>query len=121
MPLVCCGPKVACSSLLLSVVTPLNMGICLKNSFSILISLFPILAMAATPIESGANIYDKWKGETALLEEMARKVRANRYKCDSISAALPEPFFRGCKLRCNNFAYEYKIEDKGGNWVVTVE
>lgn len=83
--------------------------------------LLPQFLFAGTPIERDAVINSKLRGETQALEEMVRLVRANGYRCDSISAARPMMFSRGFVLVCNGFAYEFEIEDKGGRWRVTVK
>ena len=75
----------------------------------------------ATPVEREAVINEKLKGRQDVLDDMARLVKAHGYKCDSISAARPMVFSRGFVLVCNGFAYEYELEDKGGNWRVTVK
>lgn len=78
-------------------------------------------AVLATPVELNAVINEKLEGRTDILEGMANLVRANGYRCDSISAARPMVFSRGFVLVCNGFAYEYQLEDKGGRWRVTVK
>lgn len=85
------------------------------------ILLLTIASVQATPVERDAVISDKLKGKSDVLEEIVRLVRGYGYKCDSISAARPMVFSRGFVLVCNGFAYEYEIEDKGGNWRVTVK
>ena len=74
-----------------------------------------------TPIEDDAAIYNGMKNNYPLLESLANAVRLYGYTCDSISAAKPFIMSRGFTLVCNNFAYEYNIEDKGGNMSITVE
>ena len=74
-----------------------------------------------TPIEEDAAIYDGMKNNSPLLESLATAVRLYGYTCNSISAARPFVMSRGFTLVCNNFAYEYNIEDKGGNMSITVE
>lgn len=86
-----------------------------------IVFVFGIPHAHATPVERDAVISDQLKGKTELFDEMAKLVRAFGYKCDSISAARQMVFSRGFMLSCNTFAYEYEIEDKGGNWRVTVK
>lgn len=53
--------------------------------------------------------------------ELAKIIKMYGYRCDSISVARPFMVGRGFTLVCNNYAYEYDIEDKGGRWRVTVK
>jgi len=55
------------------------------------------------------------------VDVMQKLVILNGYKCDSVSEMLPMIFGYGFTIYCNDFRYEYKIEDKGGNIVVTVK
>ena len=58
----------------------------------------------------------------AVIDDLIRLVRGAGYRCDSVSAASHAVFTAGrFTLSCNEFRYEYLIEDRGGNWVVTVE
>ncbi|MDD9884768.1 MAG: hypothetical protein OXU62_09600 [Gammaproteobacteria bacterium] len=72
------------------------------------------------PIEGGAFINYK-VNKPKILNALVALVKLHGYRCDSISAARPFVFSRGFTLICNHFSYEYEIEDKGGNWVVTVD
>lgn len=74
-----------------------------------------------TPIEPNATISEQLKNESAVVEALAKQVRGNGYRCDSISVARMMLWSRGFVLVCNRFAYEYEIEDKGGRWRVTVK
>src|ERR1700686_4072386 len=40
---------------------------------------------------------------------------------DQISAMVPFIMSRGFSLTCNRFRYKYEIEDRGGNWEVTLK
>lgn len=73
----------------------------------------------ATPIESDAVIYETITKQQVYA--LANFVRANGYRCDSVSAALPWVFSFGFTLRCNGYRHEYKITDKGGTWIVAVK
>ena len=88
-----------------------------------LLILSPLLITTAlaVPIEPNAQIYKSLVGEKAVLNAMASMIKANGYKCDSISAAIPFSFSTGYTVTCNNYAYTYEIADKGGNWVVTLK
>jgi hypothetical protein len=78
-----------------------------------------------TPVEPRAVIYSD--DQTPFAEilkaagEAANLVRANGYRCDSVSAFRPFFWGNGYKLVCNEFRYEYDVEDKGGRWEVTVK
>jgi hypothetical protein len=78
-----------------------------------------------TQVEPRAVIYSD--DQTPLAErlkaarEAASLVRANGYRCESISAFRPFLWGNGYNLVCNEFRYEYDVEDKGGRWQVTVK
>ena len=64
--------------------------------------------------------------ETAKAAELIRAavemVRASGYRCDSVSyVGLRALFWSGIALDCNRYRYSYRIEDVGGNWIVTVK
>lgn len=44
----------------------------------------------------------------------------NGYKCDTVSAITPFPRKTGFYVMCNQYHYDYKVEDRGGNWMVTL-
>lgn len=49
-------------------------------------------------------------------------VRRRGYRCDTVNAARPFLFVgQGFVLDCNGFHYRYSIEDRGGNWTVTLD
>lgn len=89
--------------------------------FTVILNLVAPTAIAATPVERDAMIDDKFKGRTDVLEELVTFIKAHGYRCDSISAARPMVFSRGFVVRCNQWAYEFEIEDKGGKWRITVK
>lgn len=72
-------------------------------------------------LESGANVPKGVQENPQALTQMVRLIRLTGYKCDSISAVREMMLSRGFAVVCNNFNYEYEIEDKGGNWVVTLQ
>ena len=43
------------------------------------------------------------------------------WKCDTVSAFSPFILSRGFTLNCNRYRYEYEIEDRGGNWEITLK
>ena len=56
-----------------------------------------------------------------LLNALANMIRLNGWRCDSISAARTMLFSRGYAVSCNGYAYSYEIEDRGGQWVVSLD
>ncbi|HCQ9885696.1 TPA: hypothetical protein OMQ51_001802 [Acinetobacter baumannii] len=55
-----------------------------------------------------------------ILSQLILAVLVNGYKCDTVSSAIPYIRGGGYTMQCNNYHYEYEIEDKGGNIVVSV-
>ncbi|HBN6175931.1 TPA: zinc ribbon domain-containing protein [Vibrio parahaemolyticus] len=72
-------------------------------------------------LESGANAPRGVQETPEVIPQMVRLIQLTGYKCDSISTIREMVFTRGFEVVCNNFFYEYEIEDKGGNWVVTLQ
>ena len=56
-----------------------------------------------------------------LAAELTQKIRLAGYKCDSIYHVVNMTFSLGFRVRCNNLRYTYEIEDRGGNWEVTLD
>lgn len=56
-----------------------------------------------------------------IAQALAGLVKEKGYACDSIAAASPFAFSEGFNLSCNRFRYKYEIENKGGNWIVTID
>lgn len=52
------------------------------------------------------------------IDKVVRVVRANGYRCDSVSSYQPYLTSRGFELECNHFAYKYDFEDKGRGYVL---
>lgn len=73
----------------------------------------PLATPAGIPIEKDAVLFDDSGGSLDNIDKMARVVRANGYRCDSISGYRPFFFSNGFELNCNRFAYTYEFEDKG--------
>jgi hypothetical protein len=46
------------------------------------------------------------------IDKVVRVVRADGYRCDSVSSYQPYLTSRGFELECNHFAYKYDFEDK---------
>lgn len=70
-------------------------------------------------VEQGAVINEKISAD--LLKELIIFTKSYGYKCDTVSSARPFMNDKGYQLNCNNYRYEYEIEDKGGNFVITVK
>lgn len=80
-----------------------------------------ICSFAATPIEPNAVIDKGFTRTSEVIEELVGLVRANGYRCDSVSVARRMFAASGFVMLCNNARYEYEIEDKGGRWRVAVK
>ena len=55
------------------------------------------------------------------INTLIKMVRESGHRCDTVSSARELVFSTGYQLVCNQYRYEYLIQDKGGRWVVTVE
>lgn len=74
-----------------------------------------------TPIENNGEGLGLSGGVThKQANGVAVLVRLNGYSCDSISNIRPFVTKSGFTISCNNFSYEYEVEDVGGNFKVTV-
>jgi hypothetical protein len=90
------------------------------NKLLLIALIFSAPAMAV-PTESNSQFAGVDKNDTKLLNALAGLVVESGYKCDSISAAMRSSWDGNFTLRCNGFRYKYLIEDKGGNWTVTLD
>jgi len=86
-----------------------------------LLIIIPVTVLASIPIESDASFTTDIKDKVELIEALAGAVKLSGYRCDSISGANSFVWSRGYTLTCNNFSYKYKIEDKGGKMLITVD
>lgn len=57
---------------------------------------------------------------TEIATAAVRAVHIHGWRCDSISSMAAHWFGDGFAMRCNNFAYTYDFEDRGGRWIVTL-
>jgi hypothetical protein len=57
----------------------------------------------------------------AVIDPAVRIIRANGWRCDSVSSLVPFVMSRGFSIVCNHFSYKYELEDRGGNWVATLK
>ena len=77
---------------------------------------FSTVAASAATVEVDAYIS---KGiSRKAIDAAVALIIAWGYRCDSVSTM--RHFFTGggYVVICNHYAYEYEIEDRGGNWVV---
>lgn len=72
-------------------------------------------------LEPDARIHKDIKNSPEALKQLVSIIRLSGYKCDSLSSIVPMSLRRGFSVWCNNYIYEYEVEDKGGNWIVTVK
>ncbi len=72
-------------------------------------------------IEPKAVIYRTLReNQQFLANATASLIRLNGWRCDSISSMHPLLIGHGYKVGCNFYRYKYKIEDRGGNWEVSL-
>ena len=74
----------------------------------------PVTTPSGIPIEKDAIFLDPPQADTLdAIDVFVRMVKANGYRCSSISAFHPFAFSRGFELVCNDFTYTYDFADKG--------
>lgn len=73
----------------------------------------------ATP--SSKNISENISVTQTQAEAIIKLIEVYGYSCDSLSSAIQSSYDGSFSVTCNNWKYRYKIEDVGGNWVVTVD
>jgi hypothetical protein len=73
----------------------------------------PAATPGGIPIEKDAVLSDHAADTLSLIDRAMMVVKANGYRCDSVSAFHPYVFSIGVELVCNRFAYTYDFEDKG--------
>jgi hypothetical protein len=61
----------------------------------------------------------EWK--LSLLDPSVGIVREHGWRCDTVSSFSAQRSPRLAALACNGFAYSYSLEDRGGQWVVSLE
>ncbi|MER8810439.1 hypothetical protein [Mesorhizobium australicum] len=82
----------------------------------------PVAWSQSAPIEPDAMINQSAGiNFRSLIEPSVKMIRAYGWRCDSISAMLPFLIHRGFSVTCNHNSYTYNFEDKGGNWVVSLD
>ena len=94
---------------------------------NILLTTFAVTLFAApafcAPLEAGAYYTQDWTRKHAqiLANESSAIIRAQGYRCDSVSSIQRWVFSGGFDVVCNGFRYKYEIEDKGGRWTATLK
>ena len=69
-----------------------------------------------------AHFISKDMNDDAVLAQLVALVRRRGYRCDTIAQAHPFVFGGGgFVLYCNDLRYRYSIEDRGGNWTVSLD
>lgn len=82
----------------------------------------------AKPVDPYEDVRHLFEADFKINERLTEKnivgvvglVVFNGYKCDTLSAITPFAFGTGFYVYCNQYSYSYDVEDKGGNWVVTL-
>ena len=69
-------------------------------------------------LEKGASVSKSLEENPDSLYEIVRIIKSYGYKCNSISGAYLKSFSKGVNVFCNDFYYQYLLENRGGNWVV---
>lgn len=73
----------------------------------------------SVPVEEDARICCGLS--RGLIDPAVALIEAHGWRCDSISAMTPFLTARGFSVDCNHFSYRYNIEDRGGNWEVSLD
>ncbi|MEZ8188225.1 hypothetical protein ACED29_20665 [Shewanella sp. 5S214] len=88
----------------------------------LLITLMFISPVMAVQIESDAQFSSNVdRNDTELINAITDMVIGSGYRCDSVSAITRSSWDGNFTLLCNGYNYKYQIEDKGGNWTVTLD
>ncbi|ELA8172820.1 zinc ribbon domain-containing protein [Vibrio alginolyticus] len=72
-------------------------------------------------LESEANVPEGIQENPEAINQLIDIIGLYGYKCNTVSGIVEMAFTRGFSVWCNNHNYAYEIEDKGGNWVVTLQ
>jgi hypothetical protein len=83
------------------------------------LAVIPEAYAQSIPIEPDAIINKD--APRAAIDPAVGMIRAKGWRCESVSAMIPFIMSRGFSLTCNRFSYKYEIEDRGGNWEVTLK
>jgi hypothetical protein len=64
---------------------------------------------------------DRTQVSTEVRNAAKELIRQSGYKCDSISFILQSSWDDSYRVTCNDDYYVYSIDNKGGNWVVSLD
>ena len=81
----------------------------------------PASTPLGAPVEPDSRARDLVALSLDVVDSAIQLIKANGYRCDTISAARAMSLTRGLIVVCNRYAYKYELKDRGGNWVVTVD
>ena len=85
----------------------------------LLLSVFSASVLASDIyVEDDARLSEDVSNELAI--EFAKLIQLNGYSCNSVSGVAPSAMSGNVRVVCNQWQYSYTVEDKGGNWIVTV-
>lgn len=71
-------------------------------------------------VEKNAKISNQLQGNQKLYTALSAVIHLNGYKCDTISGIAPMSISYGFYVHCNQYRYSYEVEDRGGQWKVTL-
>lgn len=71
-------------------------------------------------VEKNAKISNYLQGNPKLYTALSAVIHLNGYKCDTISGIAPMSISYGFYVHCNQYRYSYEVEDRGGQWKVTL-
>lgn len=101
----------------------------MKHSHILCTGIFLVFAVLSSipitgysvEIEPNARIDDQISNKQGVANDLARLIRARGWTCDSIYSIIMWNFSIGFTVYCNGARYSYEVEDKGGNWEVTLD
>lgn len=86
--------------------------------------LAPMIGYCGSLLSRGTTIDHGTSVDHRTRVVLMRAIRGHGYRCDTVDAATPlGPFddHAGFNVYCNDWQYKYLIEDRGGNWTVTLD
>ena len=93
-----------------------------RTSISPMLAVLILIPIASysVEIEPNARIDDQISNKQGVANELASLIRSSGWTCDSIYSIIMWNFSPGFSVYCNGARYSYDVEDKGGNWEVTL-